>query len=215
MKPISLNIFFCTSFNTKSLDKISQFLLSYYAFVYDSNIPTAFSTPTSFSNLVNGQYTTSTSSILYTTLGGVNFIGFGKNGMTGSDLYEDYVAPGISNGLVVETWCGGDFSDSPGCQPSNCQGQPIVNPSVPQSGQSSYAYDSVTIEAFDFGDGNSFDTSLNHAKFALSETGAWVCPGDINRQTTQRKRGGGAICFKNSGLYTLLDGAITALNKTC
>jgi len=136
--------------------------------------------------------------------------------MTGSDLYEDYVAPGLQMDLIAETWCGGDFSDSPGCQPTNCQGQSIVNPSKPQQGQSTYAFNSISIASFDFGNGNSFSTDLNHAKFALSqESGVWVCPGDINRQTTQRLRGGGAICFKNSGLYGLLKGAVTSLNSTC
>jgi hypothetical protein len=46
---------------------------------------------------------------------------------------------GLGCGLNVESWCGGNFDDSPGCQPSNCAGSPIVNPSNPQNGQSTYA----------------------------------------------------------------------------
>jgi len=180
-------------------------------------VPTAYNTPQSFQNLINGQFTTGTSTLLYQTSDATAFMCFGKNGETGSDLWEDYVAPGLSTGLNVESWCGGDFSDSPGCQPSNCAGQPIVNPSVPQQGESTYAFDSVCIESLDFGNGNSFATSLNHCKFAIASGNGspWVCLGDINRQTTQRLRGGGAICFKHATFYSLMSSAISSLNVTC
>jgi deoxyribonuclease-2 len=211
--------FFCSTFNygSSTMNSISKYLASYYLYVYDSNVPTTYNPPQSFQNLISGQFTTGTSSLLYKTAGNTNFICFGKNGQTGSDLWEDYVAPGLSTGLNVESWCGGDFSDSTGCQPSNCAGQPIVNPSAPQQGESTYAFDSVCIESFDFGNGNSFDTAHNHAKFAIAKGGSspWVCLGDINRQTTQRLRGGGAMCFKSAGFYSAMSGAITSLNVTC
>lgn len=213
--------YFCTTFRTGAsragVDVISQFLASYYIFLYDSNTP-SYSVPASFSNLIANQYSTGTTSLTYRTQGGASFVGFGKNGMTGSDLYEDYIAPGLSCGLSVESWCGGYFPDSPGCQPSDCAGAPIVNPSVPQQGQSTYAYDSVSIENLDFGGGNYFNTKHNHCKFAVVTASCgspWVCIADINRQTTQRQRGGGAICFKHSGFYGLISGGITRLNSTC
>jgi len=167
--------------------------------------------------LTRGQYTTGTSSLQYKTRAGVAFTGFGKNGQTGSDLWEDYVAPGLQVGFNVESWCGGDFRDSTGCQPSDCAGRPIVNPSTPQSGSSTYAYDSVCITRLDYGNGNYFDTKHNHAKFGMARktSSNIVCIADINRQVTQRKRGGGALCFQHSSFYSLMNGAIKGLNISC
>jgi len=206
--------FFCSTFNYATLGPLSKFLQSYYVYLYDTNTP-SFSTPQEFQNFVSGSYTRGTSKLLYTTTSNLRCHCFGKNGATGSDLWEDYVAPGINSGFNVESWCGGDFSDSTGCQPSNCAGSPIVNPSNPQRGQSTYAFDSVVIESLDFGNGNSFDTAHNHAKFGISRKGTWVCMADINRQTTQRKRGGGALCFSRPDFYNLMNNAITSLNTTC
>lgn len=80
----------------------------------------------------------------------------------------------------------------------------------------SVSYDSIVIEELQFPGGHYFKTKYNHAKFALSYPGnTWVCPADINMETTQRKRGGGAVCFQNSNLYALLNGAISKLNTTC
>jgi len=207
--------FFCSTFDTAStLDSLSQFLASYHIYSYDSNIP-SFSTPQSFTNLVHGQFTTGSTALRYSTLAKTTFLGFGKNGATGSDLYEDYIAPGLNSNLKVETWCGGDFPNAKGCQPSYCKGKPIVDPSKPQSKQTSYAYDSVLINAFDFGNGNRFTTSLNHAKLAVAFAGTpWVCVADTNRQKSQRRRGGGGICFQHNDLFALLSRAMT-LNETC
>jgi len=168
-----------------------------------------------FVSLTNGNFKLGGSGQLsFTSLGQTPFVGFGKNGATNSDLWEDFVAPGINSGLVVESWCGGTFGDD--CQLSPCQGQPIVDPSGPQRGQTTYKYDSIIIEEFSFASDLYFKTRNNHAKFALSyPSGTWFCPGDINMVDTQRKRGGGAICFQNQNVYGLVNKAITHLNTTC
>lgn len=44
----------------------------------------------------------------------------------------------------------------------------------------------------------------DHAKWGVSETDDWVCVADINRQTSQGKRGGGSICFRNKLLWQSL-----------
>ena len=33
---------------------------------------------------------------------------------------------------------------------------------------------------------------------------SWVCVGDINRQVSQEKRGGGSICFQEQALWKAL-----------
>jgi len=44
----------------------------------------------------------------------------------------------------------------------------------------------------------------DHAKWALSESGAWICVGDINRMISQRKRGGCTIAFQDQALWAQL-----------
>jgi len=209
--------FFCVSFNpSKYADTISQFLLNYHIYVYDYNVPTKFqNSMPNFVSLCNSQFNLGRAGQLsFASSASTPFVGFGKNGATNSDLYEDYVAPGLNTGLVVESWCGGTFGDD--CQLSPCQGAPIVDPSGPQRGQSTYKYDSIIIEKFSFASDLYFTTEHNHAKFALSyPSGTTFCAGDINMVLTQRKRGGGAICFQNSNLYGLIQTAIVTLNTTC
>jgi len=207
--------FFCSTFNTAStLDKLSQFLLSYHAYVFDFNVPNV-PNLSNFQKFCASQFSTGITGMMYTTSGGLSCRAFGKNGLTNSDLYEDYVASGLGAGLIVESWCGGTYGNQ--CQQSDCQGSPIVNPSTPQNGKSVYGYNSIDIEEFKFASNLYFKTDYNHGKFALSyPSGAnWFCPADINRMYSQRHRGGGALCFQNPQFYSLMNSAITKLNTTC
>jgi len=205
--------FFCVTISTSIIEKISQFLLNYYAYIYDYNVPSGIPGLTNFNTLVNGKYTTSHSSMTFSSIVGVNFIAFGKHGATHSDMFEDYIAPGLDQGLWVESWCCGTDGDC--CQTSYCKGNTIVDPSDPQKDQSTYAYNSVTIENFSFADNLFYATKNNHAKFALSQSGNYVCPSDNNRADTQRLRGGGSLCFQDDNLYNFIYSHITKFNTTC
>ena len=44
----------------------------------------------------------------------------------------------------------------------------------------------------------------DHAKWAVSAEPNWICVGDINRQTSQEKRGGGTIRFEDQDLWEQL-----------
>ncbi len=53
----------------------------------------------------------------------------------------------------------------------------------------------------------------DHSKWAVADKpggesggGSWVRVADINRQTSQEKRGGGGICFEDEGLRECLRG---------
>lgn len=205
--------FFCLAIQTSSINQISQFLLNYYAYIYDYNVPSSVPNLSDFSTLVSGKYLTGATSMKFQSSGGLAITAFAKHGATHSDMYEDYIAPGLGSGLWVESWCCGTYGDC--CQLSYCQGQAISDPSTPQQGQSTYAFNSIDIESFSFASNLYYSTANNHAKFALSQTGGWVCPSDNNRADSQRQRGGGSLCFQNSALYNFLYSPITAMNTTC
>ncbi|GAB5363058.1 hypothetical protein AAMO2058_000851000 [Amorphochlora amoebiformis] len=49
----------------------------------------------------------------------------------------------------------------------------------------------------------------DHSKWAISTEGSWVCIGDINRQFSQEKRGGGTLCHKDGDLHSAFKSAIS------
>ena len=58
----------------------------------------------------------------------------------------------------------------------------------------------------------------DHAKWAIAaDTSNVLCIGDINRMTTQRRRGGGAVCFEHAGmanaLYNSIDTSFTCKSE--
>jgi len=206
--------FFCVTFDTSLINKFSQFLFNYHAFIYDFNIPRSIPNLADFSDFVKGKYTTGESTMTFQSLKGVDFVAYGKHGLTQSDIYEDYIAPGLqSGGLWVESWCCGTDGDC--CMPSFCKGSPVVNPSSPQKNQQNYAFNSITIEKFSFASNLYYELENNHAKFALAEQNHFVCPADNNRAITQRNRGGGALCFQHEPLYNFLYSHITGFNTSC
>jgi deoxyribonuclease-2 len=205
--------FFCLSIETSIINQISNFLLNYYAYIYDYNVPSSIPNLSGFETLVSGNYKEAASSMQFTSAGGLPITAFSKHGATGADMYEDYVAPGLKSGLWIEAWCCGTYGDC--CQLSRCAGQPIVDPSTPQQGQSTYAWNAVGVEKLSFASNLYYTTANNHAKWALSQVGGWVCPSDNNRADSQRLRGGGALCFQNAALYSFLNSHVTAVNTTC
>jgi len=74
-----------------------------------------------------------------------------------------------------------------------------------------------------FGKGNIFNVTYNHAKWGIAydrvsnKPEPWVCAADINREYTQRKRGGGSLCINNSVLFNKFNtgGVIESFDKDC
>uniref|UniRef100_A0A0M3KCV0 Cell-death-related nuclease 7 (inferred by orthology to a C. elegans protein) n=1 Tax=Anisakis simplex TaxID=6269 RepID=A0A0M3KCV0_ANISI len=98
------------------------------------------------------------------------------------------VAPEMKTSLFTETWMNGpnDFD-------SECSSKYTVN----------------NIESLNV-DGNQFKNSKDHSKWAISvdEKEPLLCIGDINRQKSQMKRGGGTVCILNDRLWGLYNKTI-------
>jgi hypothetical protein len=57
--------------------------------------------------------------------------------------------------------------------------------------------------------------SQDHAKWAVALDNSNVaCIGDINRMTSQEKRGGGTVCFESAALANALYNSVTS-SDTC
>lgn len=132
-----------------------------------------------------------------TSLAGTQFTSFAKFTKWDKDLYADLVAPSLQVPLLVETWPNG-----PGKMPSRCNSPFIVE----------------NVDEMDFDlqqQDDDFTTKHDHAKWAISldSKRPYVCVGDINRMETQRKRGGGTLCFLNFPVWKTFKSSIKTIEE--
>ena len=171
---------------SQQLDTIAQQLRYIHPYVYFDNTKssTQKANPNLESLLDKDFITDAGSNTMNFKVGSRTFKSFAKNSNWDSDLWEDLVAPGLDSGLIVETWMRGS-EIGPCCKPK-------------------YKYDVVDVETMDAlsADGATkieWTEGGDHSKWAITTDGSnQVCVGDINRMTTQRDRGGGAVCFQSA-----------------
>uniref|UniRef100_A0A0K0DK76 Deoxyribonuclease II n=1 Tax=Angiostrongylus cantonensis TaxID=6313 RepID=A0A0K0DK76_ANGCA len=110
---------------------------------------------------------------------------FSKHKKFDKDLWHDLIASSLRTPLGVETWRNGAAQDVG----SQC-GDGVQLPS-----------------------GN-FSSNSDHSKWGVSmkESSPVVCVGDVNRQTSQFKRGGGAACIQNRSLWTAFHNLVATFN---
>ncbi|XP_062122411.1 plancitoxin-1-like [Drosophila sulfurigaster albostrigata] len=129
------------------------------------------------------------------SLGGKQFRLFGKSSRANVELYNDVVAPALGVSLFVEAW-----RDGAGNLPDSCD-----------TGNKVYNVEEIANQDYFIG----FKTTGDHSKWAVSQEsgillhrwrvggGDWICVGDINRQQSQHKRGGGTVCHKSARVSNL------------
>ncbi len=109
-----------------------------------------------------------------------------KNRHWNDDFWIDWVGPRLDVNLDVETWRRG------------------MLPSSLDNDSRHDVVDTLYVNLEPLGVSCEWHYTKDHSKWAVSETGNWVCVADINRQKSQEKRGGGAICFQNEQLWKCL-----------
>jgi deoxyribonuclease-2 len=147
-----------------------------------------------WSNLTAGKFTLSKtpSDITFTSKAGKKFRSIAKSRLWGQDLWSDEVGDDLGVNLDVESWRRGTI------------------PSTEDSNKKDDVVDVVDIDLGKVKFPYAWPETKDHAKWAQSiETPGkpaadWVCIADINRQTSQSKRGGGAICFQHPTLWKCL-----------
>lgn len=127
--------------------------------------------------------------------GSTHFTHYAKNGAWDSDIYGDLVAPALKTDLLVESWIRGSALGSY-CRPD-------------------YKYDVTDVNnmvALDASGANiTWKETQDHAKWCITAQGSGsnhLCVCDINRMSTQRKRGGGCTCFEDTQLASILENSI-------
>lgn len=63
------------------------------------------------------------------------------------------------------------------------------------------------------GDGN-WTEAKDHSKWAVDSKGT-ACVGDINRQYSQAKRGGGSLCYDKADVFAAFDKIAASVANPC
>eukprot|EP01119_Soliformovum_irregulare_P010290 TRINITY_DN2521_c0_g1_i1.p1 TRINITY_DN2521_c0_g1~~TRINITY_DN2521_c0_g1_i1.p1 ORF type:complete len:392 (-),score=62.14 TRINITY_DN2521_c0_g1_i1:220-1395(-) len=182
--------FLCMTLTTDVIEEAGGQLYISYPYVYDSNLPDnlASSVP-NISSVINAQKASgsATNVLVFKTKGGIRFVSFSKNAAWNDDVYEEMVCPYYGSSFQWETWLNGVGTMASDCTPTA-------------------TYDSINVQSISFQDGSNrtWKTTRDHSKWgaSLSPDCPVACIGDINRQSSQARRGGGTVCTQNVGLFS-------------
>ena len=164
-----------------------------------------------------GKHVTSepwTSSQTFATSSGLSVKYIAKYSTWGEDFWEDLVAPTLGVALYTETWQNGAGRLSSFCTSDGA------------------AWDVENVLSVDLGNGADFLETQDHSKWGVtlsdppslasneskveanSTSSLWACVGDLNMQSGQESRAGGALCVQDSNLYNAYANLITSA-ETC
>jgi len=123
------------------------------------------------------------------TAGGMKFKVIAKNRLWNEDFWNGLVGPTLKEDIDVETWIRGAI------------------PPIADTDGIHKTFDIKYINLGAMGLHWAWPETHDHAKWAITHKGDWVCVGDINRMISQRKRGGGTVAFQNETLWKALSQA--------
>jgi len=139
--------------------------------------------------LSGGSRKTGSNVLQIVSRGGTSFTHFAKDDSWGKDLYDDLVEPYFKQAFQWETWRRAPYLPSL-CPPTTQY--PTLNVA------------SISIDSF------AFPYTDDHSKWGVSIKDSWSCIGGINRMESQRKRGGGTICFEDKTFWTALSKTVAS-----
>ncbi|TMS20574.1 Deoxyribonuclease-2-alpha [Larimichthys crocea] len=171
--------FMCVTYPYSEFKKIGLQLKYIHAYSYDSDLPTTF-----YEELrcvaQRDCYPKAKpwfSVMNLSSVRGRPFSSFAKYTRFGDDLYSGLIVKYSKDDLYVKSW--GKMRDP---LPSNC------STSIPH-----HVYNVNELKL----NGKSFSDTVDHSKWCVTPGGGLTCIADTNREVSQMKRGGGAICINN------------------
>ncbi|KAJ8039056.1 Deoxyribonuclease-2 [Holothuria leucospilota] len=164
----------CVSLKSSEMETVAKQMQCTRPYVYSNHTTDLFHSV--FENVVKGLFGKCPSGsqiVQLQSLGMQNFTHYAKSKTYGKDIYFDLIAQDLKSDLLVETWRRST------ALPSNCSLPFHVN----------------NIWALWFPSTAKFTYGKDHSKWAItSNERQIICMGDINRMSTQFKRGGGVLC---------------------
>jgi deoxyribonuclease-2 len=120
---------------------------------------------------------------------GYDFRFLAKNRHWNDDFWIDWVGPRLEANLDIETWRRGKLPDT-----RDSDGEHIVE-------------DTLYVNIGFLGVNCEWHYTKDHSKWAVSETGNWVCVADINRQTSQENVEAAPSVFSTNNCRTTCPGS--------
>jgi deoxyribonuclease-2 len=133
---------------------------------------------------------------MFQTLGGMDLFVFSKSRRWNQDLFEDLIAPYFNYDYLVASWQNGASSN---VMPSFCK--------------PNHTHQIENVKRVCMSSKICWMHTRDHSKWAISNQNFIVCIGDINRQYSQEKRGGGTLCMRSKVLWTFLKQSITEIEE--
>ncbi|GIQ84819.1 deoxyribonuclease II [Kipferlia bialata] len=175
----------CISLEGSEMDVLGDAFSNDMPNYYGVSMPSSLSSwaPSLYASMVQDAHTTKAvgTSATIVSRGGDVFTLFSKSKKWNQNLWEDLVAVTYASDLYVETW-----------------GRPLDGPDCKGVDGLVYTVTNVRDVAVD---GYAWSEGQDHSKWAVSMDSDIVCIGDINRMSSQMKRGGGAVCMQNSDVW--------------
>ncbi|KAM9358363.1 deoxyribonuclease-2-alpha-like [Symphorus nematophorus] len=169
--------FMCVTYPYSQFKEIGLQLKYIHVYTYDYEIPTTFHNElrcvAQRSCYPNSKPWFSVKTL--TSVGGKMFSSIAKYKRFADDLYSGLIVNHLKQNLYVRFW---GKVNSPRL-PSNCSN------SIPH-----HVYNVKTVRL----NGESLSDMFDHSKWCVTTGGDVTCIADLNRQVSQMKRGGGAIC---------------------
>lgn len=194
--------FLCMKLSSKTdIENVGAHLQIIKPFLYFSTMDKA--SLSSFPNILsvlNGDWITKAGTVVNDiTVGSTTMTTLSKNTAWNDALWGNLVAPYFRSNMIVQSWIRG-YAEGPYCPPEHDYS--VVDTKVLQ------------MAAAGGGAMQTWTEGADHAKWGISSGGGnLVCVGDINRMTSQFKRGGGAVCFANSVMHSQLQSAINSADS--
>ncbi|XP_070817527.1 plancitoxin-1-like [Chaetodon trifascialis] len=185
---INAQTFMCVTFSYDEFIKIGLQLKYIHAYSYDSDIPKTFHNELRCvaQRRCYPKKEPWFNVMKLTSARGREFSSFAKYTRFGDDLYSGLIANNLKQVLHVKSW---GRMQRP--LPSNC--------SIPH-----HVYNVKTVKL----NGQSFPDTVDHSKWCVTPNGGWACIADMNREVSQMRRGGGAICTENFTVAKVFNDAI-------
>ncbi|MCJ9429365.1 deoxyribonuclease II family protein [Kordiimonas marina] len=180
--------FLCVSFSDYgTLNDIAGMMRQYHVpQIYGFNLPATVSITDDVYGLCHGEEpdeAPASGKIQFTSAAGKSFTCIAKDRRWGRDFWTDLVGPTLGVDLDIESWRRG---------------------AVPSDEDSRAGLDVADMSGVDLaalGLDLAWPYTRDHAKWAVSNDPSWVCVADLNRQVSQERRGGGALCFQEQRLW--------------
>ncbi|KAK5977538.1 Deoxyribonuclease II [Trichostrongylus colubriformis] len=188
--------FVCLSLDANSLEDISQYMRYSQVTPFITNLPKNFETLAPHLVDVVNKKSLGRSDTRFTTSHDIETVGhkrvkfFAKHKKFGRDLWHDFIALYLRTPMAVETWRNGAAVNvGTQCDLNN-------------------VYDITSVKVAN----KEFASSKDHSKWGVSmkESVPAVCIGDVNRQQSQFKRGGGAVCIEDAKLWRTFRGSVNS-----